>query len=42
MSENVDSKLCDAAFIGDLALVSQLIEQGATVDWTVLVKLNNV
>ena len=29
----INSKLWDAAFAGDEALVSQLIEQGAQVDW---------
>ena len=33
MSENINSKLWDAADAGDEALVSQLKEQGAKVDW---------
>ena len=35
MSDNIDKKLSDAAYAGDKALVSQLIEQGAKVDWKV-------
>ena len=34
MSDNIDIKLWDAARDGDEALVSQLIEQGASVDWS--------
>ena len=34
MSEGINSKLYDEAKAGDEALVSQLIEQGAEVDWT--------
>ena len=33
MSDNIDSKLWYAARRGEEALVSQLIEQGAKVDW---------
>ena len=33
MSDNINSKLWDAAKAGNEALVSQLIEQGAEVDW---------
>ena len=33
MSDNIDQKLWNAADAGDEALVSQLIDQGATVDW---------